>query len=374
MTKLREVFGSFGDGKIKLADSTVVNIEDMLREVSAEEPCGANLEYDPAFLELEKEIQGRPEVQYGDSITPAVPPEWKLVKKTALELLDRSRDLRVIGSLLRASLALHGAVGFAEVLLLIERLISERWDSVHPQLDPDDDMDPMLRINSLAILNEFNTTIKELKETTLVVLPGLGPLTLRGLEFSLGEVPTSEGVDKVSVSSITLAMRDLDPALFSKTLDALTQAYDSVIGIEKILMQRVGASQALSFDLLSKNLKRGRDFFVECNRQLYGVDSDSLGNEGVNSSAAVGLSGDGRTFAGKQQISGEILTREDVASMIDKICTYYQKYEPSSPVPLVLQRAKRLVKKNFFEIMEDLAPDGLHQVTMVAGASSSNDE
>ena len=357
-----------------MADSTVVNIEDMLREVSAEEPCGANLEYDPAFLELEKEIQGRPEVQYGDSITPAVPPEWKLVKKTALELLGRSRDLRVIGSLLRASLALHGAVGFAEVLLLIERLISERWDSVHPQLDPDDDMDPMLRINSLAILNEFNTTIKELKETTLVVLPGLGPLTLRGLEFSLGEVPTSEGVDKVSVSSITLAMRDLDPALFSKTLDALTQAYDSVIGIEKILMQRVGASQALSFDLLSKNLKRGRDFFVECNRQLYGVDSDSLGNEGVNSSAAVGLSGDGRTFAGKQQISGEILTREDVASMIDKICTYYQKYEPSSPVPLVLQRAKRLVKKNFFEIMEDLAPDGLHQVTMVAGASSSNEE
>ena len=357
-----------------MADSTIVNIEDMLREVSSDEPCGPNLEYDPEFLALEKEIQGRPEVQYGDSITPAVPPEWKLVKKTALELLKRSRDLRVVGSLLRASLALHGVVGFAEVLQLIQRLISERWDCVHPQLDPDDEMDPMLRINSLAILNEFNTTIKELKEASLVVLPGLGPLTLRGLEFSLGEVPTPEGVEKVSVSSLSLAISDLDPALFSKTLNALTQAYDSVIGIEKILMQRVGASQALSFDLLSKNLKRGRDFFVECNRQLNGVDSDSVGSENGDSSTAVSLSGDGRASTTRQQITGEILTRDDVASMIDKICTYYQKYEPSSPVPLVLLRAKRLVKKNFFEIMEDLAPDGLHQVTMVAGASSSNEE
>ena len=356
-----------------MADSTIVNIEELLQEVSAEEPCGPNLEYDPEFLDLEKEIQGRPEVQYGDSITPAVPPEWKLVKKTALQLLGRSRDLRVVGSLLRASLALHGIVGFAEVLLLVQRLISERWDFVHPQLDPDDDMDPMLRINSLAILNEFNTTIKELKEATLVVLPGLGPLTLRGLEFSLGELPTPDGGEKVSVSSITLAIGDLDPVLFSKTLEAISQAYDSVVGIEKTLMQKVGASQALSFDLLSKNLKRGRDFFAGCKKQLNGVDLES-GCEGGDSSSAIGVPGDGRAFNGKQQISGEILTRDDVASMIDKICIYYQKYEPSSPVPLVLQRAKRLVKKNFFEIMEDLAPDGLHQVTMVAGASSSNEE
>ena len=183
-----------------------------------------------------------------------------------------------------------------------------------------------------------------------------------------------EGVEKVSVSSLTLAIGDLDPALFSKTLEALTQAYESVIGIEKILMQRVGASQALSFDLLSKNLKRGRDFFVECHKQLNGVDLALGTGADEDSSGANGSSADGRAFAGKQQISGEILTRDDVASMIDKICTYYQKYEPSSPVPLVLQRAKRLVKKNFFEIMEDLAPDGLHQVTMVAGASSSNEE
>ena len=33
-----------------------------------------------------------PEVQYGDTIVPAVPPEWKHVKKQALDLLEHTRD------------------------------------------------------------------------------------------------------------------------------------------------------------------------------------------------------------------------------------------------------------------------------------------
>jgi hypothetical protein len=33
-----------------------------------------------------------PEVQYGHTIVPAVPPEWKHVKKQALDLLAHARD------------------------------------------------------------------------------------------------------------------------------------------------------------------------------------------------------------------------------------------------------------------------------------------
>jgi type VI secretion system protein ImpA len=354
-----------------LADIRVSQFADLLQDISPEEPCGPNLEYDPSFLELEQAILGKPEVQYGDVITPAVPPEWKTVSKLALELFSRSRDLRVTGPLLRAALALRGIVGLADGLLLVQQLLLEKWDSVHPQLDPDDDMDPMLRINSLAVLAEMSTTIKEIKESPLVVLPGLGPFTLRDLDIALGELPAAEGVEKISVASISLAMHDLDPESFSRTFEGLKQAYEAAIGIEKILLQKVGASQTLNLDLLVKNLKRGRDFFADCQAQINGVDSEVGNNEGVDGESAVPVAG--RSAAKSQAVSGEILTRDDVANMIEKICAYYQKYEPSSPVPLVLQRAKRLVRKNFFEIMEDLAPDGLHQVTMVAGASSSNE-
>jgi type VI secretion system protein ImpA len=36
-------------------------------------------------------------------------------------------------------------------------------------------------------------------------------------------------------------------------------------------------------------------------------------------------------------------------------------------VPLLLERARRLVPKNFFEIMEDLAPEGIAQLTVISG-------
>ena len=58
-------------------------------------------------------MQGKPEVQYGKTITAAEPPDWKSVRRTASELLARSRDLRLVVHLLRANLSLHGIAGLA---------------------------------------------------------------------------------------------------------------------------------------------------------------------------------------------------------------------------------------------------------------------
>jgi type VI secretion system protein ImpA len=66
-------------------------------------------------------------------------------------------------------------------------------------------------------------------------------------------------------------------------------------------------------------------------------------------------------------ISGEINSRTDVVRMLDKILAYYQRHEPSSPVPMLLERAKRLAPKSFLEIMEDLAPDSINQLLVIRG-------
>ncbi|MDL2354005.1 MAG: type VI secretion system protein TssA, partial [Pseudomonadota bacterium] len=74
-----------------------------------------------------------------------------------------------------------------------------------------------------------------------------------------------------------------------------------------------------------------------------------------------------RAGAGGGAISGEIDSRADVVRMLDKILAYYARCEPSSPVPMLLERAKRLAPKSFFEIMEDLAPDSVGQVALIRG-------
>lgn len=170
-----------------------IDVDALLRAVDADAPCGPNLEYDPLFVALEQAVLGK----YGATISAAVPPDWKIVRRMAADLLARSRDLRLVVHLLRASLALDGVKGLADGIRLIERLLDEQWHSVHPQLDADDDMDPMLRLNSLAILADRATVLKELKEATLVALPGLGPLSLRTLEITNGELAPADGQDKI---------------------------------------------------------------------------------------------------------------------------------------------------------------------------------
>jgi type VI secretion system protein ImpA len=56
-----------------------------------------------------------------------------------------------------------------------------------------------------------------------------------------------------------------------------------------------------------------------------------------------------------------------VIRALDKICDYYKRYEPSSPVPLFLNRAKRLASKSFLEILRDLTPDALNQALAIGG-------
>jgi len=347
---------------------SIVDIDALMQEVDPASPSGPNLEYDPEFLELEQAILGKPEVQYGDTVTPAVPPEWKVVKRLSGDLLARSRDLRLAVSLLRSALALHGMAGCADGLRLIEQLLEQRWDSVHPQLDPDDDNDPMLRINSLAVLADAGTFLRELKETSLINLPGLGPLTIRSLEIASGELAPPEGEAKIEFSSIEAALSDTELEREQALADALKQAHDSAANIEVVLVRQVGSSQALNLDPLTRNLKRARDFVGAHLAQRTGADAEAPGGDAVagegEGGAAAAAPGAARPAAG---ISGEISSRADVIKMLDKICKYYAQSEPASPVPLLLERAKRLVPKNFFEVLEDLAPDGMSQLLMVSG-------
>ena len=53
--------------------------------------------------------------------------------------------------------------------------------------------------------------------------------------------------------------------------------------------------------------------------------------------------------------------------------TYYEKNEPSSPVPVLIKRAKRLVGADFVSIIKDIAPNGMDNVEIVAGITDDDD-
>lgn len=104
----------------------MIDVAGLLKPVSADAPCGEDLEYDDGFTELQLISQYKPEQQMGDAIIPAEEPSWKDVEKKATSLFERTKDLRVAVHLIKALLHTGGFVGAAAGFEVLERW----WRSV----------------------------------------------------------------------------------------------------------------------------------------------------------------------------------------------------------------------------------------------------
>ncbi|MFK0311073.1 type VI secretion system protein TssA [Pseudomonas sp. NPDC090233] len=318
--------------------------------LSTDCPCGESLEYDADYLVLEVEVQGRPEVEYGSTLTEAIAPDWKRVHPLTLALTSRSRDLRLAVHLARAELHLHGFAGLAAGLVLIEGLLVDHWQHVHPQLDPDDDNDPQQRVNILASLCDEAGLLQELRAAPLVEAASLGRVSLRDIDLANGDASDADPAF-ASRAMIDAVFRQAGHEHLQAVLEHLEQALKSSQHIEALLTERVGFTCAIDMGALPAMLLRAAEALRQRLPQAPGEQPHQ-----APQSATGGL-----------RMQGDITCREDVRQGLLAICTYFAVHEPTSPVPLLLQRACKLLDLNFIELLQDLAPDGLDQMAKVSG-------
>jgi type VI secretion system protein ImpA len=68
-----------------------------------------------------------------------------------------------------------------------------------------------------------------------------------------------------------------------------------------------------------------------------------------------------------------IRSREDATRALDAVAGYFRVNEPSSPIPLLIERTKRLVAKDFLAVLEELAPDALPQAKAASGVRDQSE-
>ncbi len=343
-----------------------LDIDSMLKEISEDAPCGKDLKYDQAFMAMENEAKGTPEKQIGANIEPAQPPNWRSLRKMILELMDKTRDLRLLVELARTELNLEGLSGFRDGLVLLRRSLESYWESIHPLLDPDDDNDPTERVNCLISLCDLDTFLLPLLNAPLVESRMAGRFSLRDVQFATGKAPVPAGQTASQLSLIQGAFTDVPPENVIATRDLLKNSLSDVNGIESFLTQQVGVENAASFAPTRDLLKEALHFVDEQ------VEHLNLGNEldGEQVEADSDFSDTNGEGSGKKAKTGQIggiNSRQDVIRALELICEYYANHEPSSPVPLLVRRAKRLVTMDFMQILQDLAPDGVSQVQTIKG-------
>jgi type VI secretion system protein ImpA len=166
-----------------------------------------------------------------------------------------------------------------------------------------------------------------------------------------------ESEQRHEASRIEAAFSDISLDSVKKAAELVNGAIGHLTTIQHVLLDKAGGIpedlKPLTADL--------RDMKAVIDAQLArrGVDT------GTSGSATVGEPG--QDAAGNPAPSGAVRNRSDVLAAIDRVCEYYVRAEPSSPVPLLLQRAKRLVNKDFMEIVRDLTPGGVSEAEVIGG-------
>ncbi len=340
---------------------SAIDVSALLAEVSEDQPCGEDMEYDPAFTELEIAAQGKEEQEYGDTVIEAEEPNWAEVEELALAVLQQSKDLRAALHLARALLKSDGFPGLNQALELFRGYVEKYWETVHPQLDPDDDNDPTLRINVLISLADDDTMLRGIRAAPLTDSRMLGRFGLRDIGIASGQLRPPENAEEqpADMTAIEGAFQDTDPERLQTMADAVRSAVEHVTQIESMVTDLVGAGDAPDLSDLVTVLKEASKVL---NAHVENPEALEEGEDAEGSGAQLAAGAGGGT-----PISGSVNNPNDVIRMLDKICDYYLRSEPSSPVPLLLNRAKRLVSKDFMAIMKDLAPGGVSEVASVGG-------
>ncbi|MEO8241465.1 MAG: type VI secretion system protein TssA [bacterium] len=346
----------------------------LLAAREGDEPSGENLEYDFDFMQLLIAAQPGEERQAGKEILAAEDPDFKDVEARALAILERAHDLRAAVILANAVLHTKGLKGFAEVVAYIKGCLEQNWDTCHPQLDADDDNDPTMRINAVVGLGGADTVLNSLRRTALTNSRTFGRLNLRDIQTAMGEVPPPEGKDpEYDRASVAAAFTDTGEEALSATLTAIRSALADVKAIEAVFSDKT-PGYGPDLDDLRKTLQQLARHVADHVAAPAESDAADQEEEPAATSGGGGSSATPVRRGGGGAMPGSVETAQDARNALDSVIGYFKRYEPSSPVPIILERAKRLVGADFLTIMKDMAPAGLDSVNMIGGLEEQDDD
>ena len=143
--------------------------------------------------------------------------------------------------------------------------------------------------------------------------------------------------------------------------DFPAQALAQVAELQQLMRDRVGYASAPELEALVTTLTGLRDV-------MPGLPMPAKVPPGEGGSGEA--EGDSPRRGGGRSLTGSIESRNDALRAIDMVCEYLERTEPTNPAQLLLRRARKLVNKNFVELVRELAPESLNEVARVMGISA----
>ncbi|TPI41389.1 type VI secretion system protein TssA [Mesorhizobium sp. B3-1-6] len=370
-----------------------------LNPLNGENPSGEDLRNDPAFHELERLTEPQLKVVHDGNSKPASqssPVDWAAVLERAEELRTRGRDLRLLVIVARALANEEGLAGLAQGLTLIARTFEQYWDTMHPSLRTGAPREAALRrINALLDLqNGQEGLLANLRQVAFFSPRAIGPISGRDLEqAALDErvmlQEAASGLGTAEKAALTSAHNQLLNRVRTGCAAQIDQAADVMTSLLADARAAIAALEAVDTALNARIEGHGATVpelkkFLQ--RLLTTLERNSSGGATANGAAkpapqaAAESAMPARNGHGAETMASvaspvdasaglpdRINSRDEVVKCLDLVVAFYDRTEPSSPIPHLARRVRRMVHMDFVELMEDLAPSGLKEFRQLAG-------
>jgi type VI secretion system protein ImpA len=318
---------------------------DLDTPIQDDRPCGENLEETQLMAAIDADqLFGQPV-----ALDPTLP--WPEIKGRAIEALRKSKDFRLLTYLSAAVLRTDGLLPFLDSLAVASRWLATYWAEVFPLIDED----AIVRRNALSGFADPHAVLDPLRRAPLVSSRQHGRFSFRDIEMASGQTQPVEGEEVPDGRLIDSAFASVPLDGLTGVLQGLTAAVAAIKAIDARMRSEGGSEAAPEFDRLLAQLARMEAVV----RKQLAARPDAAGLVGGEASGADGAAGPAAV--------GAIRSRQDGVRAMEAVAEFFRQNEPSSPVPLLLERGVRLVSKSFLEVLADMAPDAVAQARAAAG-------
>jgi type VI secretion system protein ImpA len=330
----------------------------LLEPIAGEQPCGQNPDDTGVLAGFDalrlfgqpRSPEAAPDTDDSDkeAAKARVPVDWGRIRSDALESLSKGKDLRLLAYLGTALLRTDGLEAFTQTLTTASTWLEQYWAQVYPPLDED----AIERRNALNCFADPMAVVDRVWRLPLVASRQHGRFSLRDIEIARGQTAPGPLEAKPDEAAIRMAFKEL--------------AVEDVTAIERGVTDGIAALNAIDGRMRSEGGPEVAPDFGPLLTQfakLAKIYREELASRGEGAASGP----DGQPAGAAGFVGGVINSRQDAIRALDSVADYFRRSEPSSPIPMIVDRAKRLVAKDFLEVLADIAPDAVSVARSAGG-------
>lgn len=364
--------------------------ERWLNPFDGENPSGQSLRHENEFATLVALATPKFKIVEDENNNPidrkAEPINWGDVLSLAEDLSTIGRDIRLLTIVTRGLTGENGLSGAIEGVELLTSSLDQYWDSIHPQIRAGGNATG--RLGAIRELENDEAGLwGDLQRMEVINERGIGSVALSHLaQASLSDAQViakapsglsdAEQVKLIEHHHSVLkrskiacrSMANKNPEAFEELAANVSALEKALTDLENKVQEKLEGAN-LKFSEFKSNLSQisktlnGTERTQEPEEKESTTTVTNVTEGKENTSTSIVGSEGGHTIPAK------LNSRDEVQTCLQLIIDFYERTEPSSPIPLLATRMKKMVPMDFLELMSELAPAGLKEFNNIAGTS-----